>query len=140
MLDWLPFWIFHLIVLVGLGGLIAAQFFKFIPFVTKYYLPIQVISIITLSIGIYMEGGISNQEKWEARVKELETKVAIAEEKSKTANVELASKIKEKTKIVKEIQLVVQEKIVKDSSKIDAECKVAPEAISILNQAAESIK
>ena len=97
MLDFLPFWIFHLIVLIGIGGILASVVLKFIPFISKYNLPLQVGSIILLSFGVYMEGGISNQEKWEARVKELEAKVAVAEEQSKTANAKLDAKIKEKT-------------------------------------------
>lgn len=135
-LDWLPFWIFHLIVIAGIAGLIAAQFLRFIPFVSQYTLIIKVTSIIVLVFGVYMEGGISNQKKWEARVKELEAKVAIAEQQSKEANVALTNVVKEKTKVVKEIQLVVQDRIVKEAMKIDSECKVAPEVISILNQAA----
>lgn len=136
-LDWLPFWIFHLIVLAGIVGLLAAQFLRFIPLVSQYTLVIKVASIIILVFGVYMEGGISNQKKWEARVKELEAKVAIAEQQSKESNIKLDSVVKEKTKVIKEIQLVIQDRIVKDASKIDAECKVAPEVISILNQAAK---
>lgn len=135
-LDWLPFWIFHLIVIVGIAGLVAAQFLRFIPFVSQYTLIIKITSIVVLVFGVYMEGGISNQKKWEARVKELEAKVAIAEQQSKEANVALTNVVKEKTKVVKEIQLVVQDRISKEATKIDAECKVAPEVISILNQAA----
>ena len=67
-LDWLPFWIFHLVVVLGIAGIIASIVFKFVPFISQYTLPIQVISIIVLVFGVYMEGGISNQEKWEAKV------------------------------------------------------------------------
>jgi hypothetical protein len=110
-LDWLPFWIFHLIVLAGLAGLAASFVLKFIPFVSTYKLPIQVAAIATLVFGVYMEGGISNQEKWEARVAELEEKVKVSEAKSKTANVQIQTVYKDKVKIVKETQVVIQEKI-----------------------------
>lgn len=139
-LDWLPSWFFHLVVLAGIGGLLVAQFIKIIPFVTQYRLFIQIASIVVLAFGLYMEGGAANQEKWEARVKELESQVAISENKSKDANNQLASAVKEKTKIVKEFQVVIQDRIVKEASKIDAECKVAPEVISILNDAAKGTK
>ena len=65
-IDWLPFWIFHLIVLVGIAGVLASQFFSFVPFISVYATPIRVLSIVILVFGVYMEGGISNQEKWEA--------------------------------------------------------------------------
>lgn len=140
MLDFLPAWIFHLIVLAGIAGLVIAQFIRFIPLVTQYRLFIQIGSIVVLAFGLYMEGGVANQQKWEARVKELEAQVAISENKSKDANIQLASVVKEKTKVVKEFQVVIQDRIIKEASKIDAECIVAPEVISILNDAAKGSK
>jgi uncharacterized coiled-coil protein SlyX len=136
-LDFLPSWIFHLIVVAGVGGILASTVLKFIPFISNYKLPIQVGSVILLAFGLYMEGGISNQEKWEARVKELEAKVAIAEEQSKTANVALSAAVKEKTQLVKQTQVVIQEKLVKVKEQIDATCTVSPDAIKLLNEAAE---
>jgi hypothetical protein len=35
-LDWLPFWIFHLVVVLGLAGVIASIVFKFVPFISQY--------------------------------------------------------------------------------------------------------
>ena len=70
-LDWLPFWIFHLLVVVGFAGLAASLVLKFIPFISTYQLPIQVASIVILVFGVYMEGGIATQEKWEARGRSL---------------------------------------------------------------------
>jgi hypothetical protein len=135
-LDWLPFWIFHLIVLAGLAGLAASFVLKFIPFVSTYKLPIQVAAIATLVFGFYMEGGISNQEKWEARVAELEEKVKVSEAKSKTANVQIQTVYKDKVKIVKETQVVIQEKIKEVEKLIDAQCTIDNSVIDILNDAA----
>ena len=140
MLDFLPFWIFHLIVLIGIGGILASVVLKFIPFISKYNLPLQVGSIILLVFGVYMEGGIANQEKWEARVKELEAKVAVAEEQSKTANAKLDAKMKEKAKVIKEKEYIIKEKIVQVKEKIDAVCQIPIEAIQLLNEAAEERK
>jgi hypothetical protein len=47
-LDWLPFWVFHLVVLVGLAGLAASLVLKFVPFISTYRLPIQVAAIAIL--------------------------------------------------------------------------------------------
>ena len=140
LLDFLPSWIFHLIVLAGIGGILASAVLKFIPFISKYNLPLQVGSIILLVFGVYMEGGIANQEKWEARVKELEAKVAVAEEQSKTANAKLDAKIKEKTLIIKQKEYIIQEKLVQIKDTIDAMCTVPAEAVKLLNEAAEERK
>ena len=135
LIDFLPFWIFHLLFLVGVTGLLVSQFLN-LPFISEYKLPVQILSIVVLTVAVYFEGGISNQEKWEKRVTELETKVAVAEEKSKAANIEVASLVKEKEQLVKQKQIIIQERIVKQSAVIDANCVVPVEAIQILNEAA----
>lgn len=135
-LDFLPSWIFTLVTFIAIAGIVATEFFKFIPFIGANALPIRVISIIVLAFGLYMMGGSANQEKWEARVKELEAKVAVAEEKSKTANSEVASLVKQKQQIIKQQQIVIQDRIVRESAKIDSNCTVPAEAIQILNEAA----
>ena len=136
MLDWLPFWIFHLVVLAGLGGLIASQFFKFIPFVSQYRLPIQVASIIVLAFGLYMEGGISNQEKWEARVAEVKLEMAKKEVASAEASTKVVTKYVETVKIVKEKGDVIIKEIPKYISKnADAQC-VVPNGFVVLHDSA----
>jgi len=136
-LDWLPNWIWTLITFVGFVAFMATEFLSKIPFISMYLKGIRIGSIIALVIGLYMMGGAANQEKWEARVKELEAKVALAEEQSKTANVKIEKVYIDKIRKVKEVQLVVQEKIKEVEKRIDAECKVLPEAINILNEAAQ---
>ena len=140
LLDFLPSWIFHLIVLVGVGGILASTVLKFIPFISNYNLPIQVGSVILLAFGLYMSGGIANQEKWEARIKELEAKIAVAEQQSITANVALEAKLKEKQQVIKQKEYIIQEKITKVKEQIDAECKVPQAAVDLLNEAAEARK
>lgn len=98
----LPEWVFHTIFLVGALGTIAGFFLGFIPLIRQYKLPLQIISLIILSLGIYLEGSLADYKEWDARVKELEKQVAVAEEKAKTTNVEIQQKVTTETKIVKE--------------------------------------
>ena len=63
----------------------------------------------------------------------------ISEQQSKDANAALAKKGKDKVKIVKEVQVVIKERIKTVEKKIDADCKVDPEAISIINDAAKNV-
>jgi ABC-type Na+ efflux pump permease subunit len=139
-LDFLPGWIFTLITVVSLGAFLVTEFLNKIPFVALYLKTIRIASIVGLVIGLYMMGGSANQEKWEARVKELEAKVAIAEEQSKTANAKLDAKMKEKAKVIKEKEYIIQEKLVKVKEQIDAMCQIPVEAIKLLNEAAEERK
>ena len=77
---------------------------------------------------------------WEARVKEMQDKVAIAEQKSKEVNTKIQYKYLDKIKVVQEVQIVVQEKIKEVAVRIDSECKVTNEAVDILNMAAKNSK
>lgn len=104
---------------------------------SRYVNVAQLVSAITLALGIYFEGGYATEMQWRARVAELEAKVAESETKSAQANEELATAKEAKVKIVKEIQVVVKERIVKEAAKMDATCAVDASAISILNDAAK---
>ena len=101
-LDWLPFWVFHLLVVAGFVGLAASLVLKFIPFISTYRLPIQVASIVILVFGVYMEGGIATQEKWEAKVAEVKLEMVKKETASAEATVQVVTKYINKVQIVKE--------------------------------------
>ena len=138
MLSLLPDWVYHLIVIFSLLALIVASVFKFIP----YRLPIQVFGALLLIFGVWMEGGIVNEAKWEARVRELEEKVKIAEEKSKEKNVEIQEKVITQTKVVKEkgrdiIQFIDREVVKKEEViKYVENCPVPKDIIDAHNAAA----
>ncbi len=139
-LDFLPGWIFTLITLAGAGAYLVTEVLGNIPFVAQYLRAIRAGAIVALVFGVYMMGGSANQEKWEARVKELEAKVAVAEEQSKTANAKLDAKMKEKVKVIKEKEYIIKEKLVQIKDTIDAMCQIPAEAINLLNEAAEERK
>jgi hypothetical protein len=135
-LNWLPDWIFHLVVIAGILGLLASTFFGFIPFISKYTLPVKVASIVLLVIGVYFEGGVSNNNAWLEKVHALEKLVAESEAKSAKANTELVSTIAQKNKEIALAQASLKSKIKQFTTILDAECKVPADAISILNEAA----
>jgi len=101
-LDWLPFWVFHMSVVAGFIGLAASLVFQFIPFVSIYRVPLQVVSIAILVFGVYMEGGIATQEKWEAKVAEVKLEMAQKETASAETTVKVVTKYDNKVQIVKE--------------------------------------
>ena len=138
MLGLLPDWFWHILTLGGVAAVFSAWVLKRIPFVSQYNLPLKIGGTIAVLFGLWMEGGIANEAKWQAKVADMEAKVAVAEAKSKDANTALAKKSKEKIKIVKEVQVVIKERIKTVEKRIDADCKVDPEAISIINDAAKN--
>ena len=77
---------------------------------------------------------------WRAKVADLEAKVKVAEEQSKQANVDLDKAVKAKTKTIREVQVVIKERIKEVEKRIDADCKVDYEAVEILNDSAKNQK
>jgi len=145
-LSWLPDWIFYAIFFAGLLGLLATYVMKFIPFVYVYRTPIQAVSILAIAIGTYMSGAISNEESWQAKVKEMEAKVAAAEVQSVKENIKIVEKVVIKTQIVRtrgqDIIQYVDREIVKYDTKFapGGVCEIPKEFIKALNDAAEAPK
>ena len=100
-LQWLPNWIFYAIFFAGLLGLVATFVMKFIPLVYVYRTPIQAVSVVLIALGTYMAGAISNEEAWQARVKEMEAKVEAAAVESAQENVKIVEKVVKKTEYIK---------------------------------------
>lgn len=138
--DALLNWFINLILFAGVVGIVATTAFKFVikyfPQIIPYRTIIQVVSLVLLVLGVYLRGGYGVEMSWRARVAEMEAKVKVAEDKSKQANETIKTVYVDKVKVVKETQVVIQEKIKNVEVKIDSQCKVAPDAITILNEAA----
>jgi hypothetical protein len=145
-MSWLPdfilIWAINLILLLGIAGTGVSVMFKsvirYFPQLIPYRTALQVVSVIVLILGVYLRGGYAVESQWRERVKELEAKVAIAEAESKEANANVKEKIVERVKIVYDTKLVVQEKLRDVQVTIDAQCKVHPKVIDILNEAAQT--
>jgi hypothetical protein len=136
LLKFIPDWIFYAVLLIGLAGLAASFVLKFVPVVSQYKLPIQAISGILIVFGVYMAGAISNEEAWQARVAELELKIARAETQSAEANGQLTSKLIRKEQEITQAQQQLKTRIQQNAVQMDAVCTVPRTAIDILNDAA----
>lgn len=94
LLEFLPSYVFHLLTLIGVVGVVASLLS--IP----YKSIIQIVSVIVLAFSLYIEGGISNQTVWEAKVAQVKLDMA----KKDAAAAEVTTKIV--TKYVKQIETV----------------------------------
>lgn len=139
-LAWLPDWVFHLLLLAGLAGLVASFVLKFIPFVAQYRLPIQCAASILIVFGVYMEGAISNEAAWQARVADLKLQVARAEAAAAEANGQLAGKLAAKDKEIAAAQVALKNRIKDGAVAMDAVCKIPADVVGILNDAAKGAK
>ncbi len=145
-LQWLPNWIFYAIFFAGLLGLVATFVMKFIPLVYVYRTPIQAVSVVLIALGTYMAGAISNEEAWQARVKEMEAKVEAAAVESAQENVKIVEKVVKKTEYIKtrgeDIVKFIDKEIVKYDTKFlpGGQCEIPKEFIEAHNRAAEAPK
>lgn len=142
--DVLIIWIVNTILIVGIIGTLVSWFFdffaKFIPQLYSVKLPLQIISLILLATGVYFKGGAVVELKWRDRVAELEAKIVVAEAQSKVVNENIKTVYVDKVRVIKEQQIVVQEKIKNVEVKIDSQCKITAETVDILNDAARGNK
>lgn len=159
MLGLLPDWFWTLVLIVGVLALLAAWVLKFIPFVSTYRLPIQVGGVLALLVGVYFQGVIANETKWQAEMTRLEEAVKQGEQKAKELNDKLTEEIstkstaqQQKTKEIvkyidrwqtKEILKEVQgpEKVrVEEVIKYIENCPVPKEFLDAHNDAAKGVK
>lgn len=96
MLGLLPDWFWTLLLV---ASIVAIGLSKFIA---PYKLPLRWGGLAGLLLSIWCLGAASNEEKWQERVKELEAKLAIAENKSHEENVKIEEKVVTKTKVIKQ--------------------------------------
>lgn len=96
MLSLLPDWFWWSMLIVGVAAL-AMSWAR-----TPYKVPLKVGGIIAIFVGTFMVGMAANEAKWEARIKELEHKLLLAESASKQVNEVIVEKVVTETRIVKE--------------------------------------
>lgn len=135
LLNWLPDFVIHLIVIAGVFGIIASWFFGFLPFINQYKLPVQIISIIVLIIGIWFEGAISNNNSWLLKIKDMEVKVAQAETQSAEVNTILVETILKKEKIIKDKQNEIKSAI---NKYVTDECRLSNAAVILYNSSSQN--
>ena len=132
-------WVYWFIIAAGLTGMFAGWFSKFIPIYGRYIGFIKPVGIALVVLGVWLRGGYDTDMAWRDKVAKLEEQVKVSEAKSAEANTQLDSKVKTKIKVVHDVQVVIKERIKEVEKRIDADCKVDPEAISIINDAAKNI-
>jgi hypothetical protein len=142
-ISFLPNWVFHLLLTAGILGTIAGFVLGMIPLIQKYIFPIRIISILLLSFSLYIEGGLSNEESWQLKVKEVEAKLAQKEAQSQAENVKIIEKVITKTEYIKtkgqDIIRYLDKEVVKDNEVIKyvETCPAIPQVIlKSVNEAA----
>lgn len=134
-LNFLPDIVFHLIFTAGIVGLIAGFIFGFLPFISVYKTPIQIISILLFAVGLWYEGGIAKDKEWKAKVSDLEIKLQKMQTRSAKVDIEVVTKVLTKKQIIREKGDTIIEYIDREIVKFDNSCPI-PEKLIIAHNAA----
>ena len=142
LLHFLPDWILsgfvNTILVVGAILTVLSYFTSWIPFITQYRVPAQVIGLVLLTGGVYFKGGEAAELAWRDRVAELQQKIAIAEQKSIDATQRLNDEVKRNKQVAKDTTAAIKQDIARNAQQLNAECRVSDAAIEIHNEAAQN--
>lgn len=146
MINLIPDIFWTLLLWAGVLSVIASYLLGKIAFVSQYRIPLRVGGVVAILIGVYFYGVIANEAKWQARIKELEEKVAVAEAKSTDTNTVIKTEVVEKVKVVKErakTQIEYVDRVIekdKEVIKYIENCPVPKSIIDQINEAAKGVK
>ena len=139
LLEFLPDWIFHAVLVLGVLSIAASFVLKFVPFVTTYRLPIQALGLILTVLGVWFEGAMSNETAWQSRVHEMEKKVAAAEVKSAQENVRIVTQVVTRIQKIKDTTNAntryLEKQVAQD---LDRECTLTNASVMLHNSASQN--
>lgn len=134
--SWISY-IVHVALIVGVVGTFFGSILNKVPFINNYAAILRAIALPLFIVAVFAEGYLYASKSWIEEAKKYEEKVKVAEQQSKDANTKLSKELADKNKEIKQQQVIIKEKIKEVQVKVNAECKVAPEAINIHNEAAK---
>lgn len=134
--SWISY-IVHAALIVGVIGTFFGSILNKVPFINNYASILRAIALPLFIVAVFAEGYLYASKSWIEEAKKYEEKVKVAEQQSKDANTKLSKELADKNKEIKQQQVIIKEKIKEVQVKVNADCKVAPEAIKILNEAAQ---
>jgi hypothetical protein len=136
-LEFLPDWIFHVMLFLGITGFSVTYLIRFIPVpaIYIYKTPIQLVSLAMVIIGVYMSGAISNDQAWKLKVSELEKKIAEAQVESAKENTKIVEKVVVKREYYKERGNDIIQYVDREVVKYDESCKIPKEFVEAHNKA-----
>ena len=132
----IPVWVWPFMAGAGFGVYIVAGIAGHFPALKPYAWLVKLLGGVVFVAGVFMFGGAGVTAIWQAQIAEQQAKIDAAVVASKAANDKLSQVRKQKNRVLVQRQVVIQERIKTVEKRIDAECKVDPAAIQILNDSA----
>lgn len=130
LIEFVPNWVYHTLLSLSILGILLANL--------SYNDRLKFYSILLLCFSLYMEGSISNNASWEAKIAEERVKVAVAEAKSAEVNTVIVTKVLTKIVKIKENTNANKEYITEHVARdLDSNCKLTDAAIVLVNAASQ---
>lgn len=127
LLGFVPHFVFYISLIFGVGASLTNSVIT------------RIVGLVLVAASCWYIGGFSNDEIWQARVTEMETKVAAAEAKAADANREVVVQVITKTKLVKQKTKANTEYITKYVTKdLDSNCTLTNAAVMLNNSASQN--
>ena len=136
LLVFLPEWIIHSLLGLGVLGMLVAFFVQRIPFVKTYGYLIKLVSSLLIVAGLFLTGALAYKQSTALAVAKLEKKLAEAEAKSQKTNVEIVEKVVKDTEVVRLKGKTVTQYVDREVVKYDNKCEIPSEVIKAHNAAA----
>jgi len=141
MLIWLyshmSFYFIHLLFLFGLIAAGAGFLLGSIPFVSLYSAQIKTLGILIIFLSLYLEGGLTANNEWVVKMKQVQQDINNIETKSGKIVVKVSTDYAEQVQNIHDALERIQIEIKKESTKVNADCHLSTDAIDILNDAAK---
>lgn len=131
-LKFLPDGLFYFILFAGIIGLVLLEFLPQIAY-TKL---LKIVAGILVVASIYFIGAVHEKASWQAKVDELQLKIAEAEVASTKVNAKIDTKVITKTNIIREKGNDVVQFIDREVVKYDTTCVIPKEFIAAHNKVA----
>jgi thiol:disulfide interchange protein len=145
-LKFLPDWFLHLSLIASVLAVLIGTLLGNLSFVKQYTTILKVVGGFVLVLTLFLEGALHDNKVWEARVLEVEAKLAKAEAEAAAQNTKLTDKVATKQQQVKEKVVIVKQYIDREVTKYDTKfmpggiCEIPKEFIKAHNDATEPTK
>jgi len=132
-------WITYILFAVGLALYIISKLVAWIPKLvlpTVYRFPIEILGVVMLVAGAYLFGSYGTEMIWRDKVKEMEDRVKVAEEKSQQVNTVVQTRVITRIKVIKQ-NVYQNREIIKEvvGKQLDASCTL-PQSTVVLHDSA----
>ena len=138
LLQFLPSWIFYLMLLGGiLGTVLTIVFGMLIPL--QYKLGIQIGSAVALSLSCFFIGAIATEERWQLEVLKQKARIAELEAQASHVTTQVVTKYLEKKIYIKEKgHEIIKQMPVYVTKQADDNCIITNGVVELLNSAAKN--